>query len=137
MRGHGGRRKSMRLLIAAAVLAALALPVIAYGHIERSSYWPDPAPDKSVKPAAGGKVPKARTLASALNKTPPGRTRVVCRRNSLKTLKADVANALANGYDLRPTDHRTLSAKKAKSLKEGNKALFARCRLHQIQPAVT
>jgi Right handed beta helix region len=137
MTGPRGRRKARRLLIAATMLAALAVPVIAYGHIERSSYWPDPAPDKSVKPAAGGKVPKARTLGSALKKKPPGRTRVVCQRNSLKMLKADVADARANGFDLRPTDHRTLSAKKAKNLTKINKALFARCRFHQIQPAVT
>ena len=35
----------------------------ASAHIERASYWPDPAPDTSVSPPAGGKVPKARSLS--------------------------------------------------------------------------
>ena len=34
----------------------------ATAHIERASYWPNPKPDKSVSPPAGGKVPKARRL---------------------------------------------------------------------------
>jgi hypothetical protein len=52
-----------RALSIVTVLMAV-LTATAYGHVERSSYWPDPAPDRSVKPAAGGKVPKARSLAA-------------------------------------------------------------------------
>lgn len=60
-------------------LLALLLPALAHAHIERASYWPDPAPDRSVTPAAGGQVPDARSLFTALRKSPPGRTRVVCQ----------------------------------------------------------
>src|ERR671917_178779 len=54
-----------RAFLIVTVLMAV-VTAAAYGHVERSSYWPNPAPDTGVKPAAGGKVPKARTLASAL-----------------------------------------------------------------------
>ena len=54
------------------------LTATAYGHIERSSYWPDPAPDTSVKPAAGGKVPKARTLAVGAQGEARAATRAWC-----------------------------------------------------------
>jgi len=30
---------------------------VAAAHIERASYWPDPAPDCSVNPCAGGALP--------------------------------------------------------------------------------
>jgi hypothetical protein len=68
--------------LAALVVVAVAGAVVASqagAHIERASYWPDPAADSSVKPAAGGEVPKARNLGSALHKAPPGDTRVVCQ----------------------------------------------------------
>ena len=51
----------------------------ASAHIERASYWPDPAPDSSVTPATGGKVPTVRSLYTALQRKPPGATRVVCQ----------------------------------------------------------
>ena len=53
----------MLLTLAAVTIAMSAITTAAFAHVERSSYWPDPAPDRSVKPAAGGKVPKARSLA--------------------------------------------------------------------------
>ena len=45
-----------------ATLLALIVPGAAFAHLERPSYWPDPAPDTSVSPPAGGAVPTARTL---------------------------------------------------------------------------
>lgn len=51
--------------VIAAVCALLAVPTVASAHIERASYWPDPAPDCSITPCAGGDVPVARSLASA------------------------------------------------------------------------
>ena len=53
---------SRRLITIGAVLGTLALPAAAVAHLERPSYWPDPAPDTSIKPAAGGKVPELRSL---------------------------------------------------------------------------
>jgi hypothetical protein len=123
------------------VLAVLALcafvPAIASAHVERPSYWPDPAPDCSIKPCTGGAVPAPRTLASALDRKKPGRTRVVCQPNSLKLLKASVARAEKSGYDVRPTDHRSLSKKQGKRLIAINTKLYALCKFREIQPAVT
>ena len=136
-RGDASRGRRRNGILAIGVLAALILPAIAFAHIERASYWPDPAPDRSVKPPAGGHVPKIRSLASALDKSKPGDTRVVCKGNSLDLLKASVRRALKQGYDIRPHDHRSLSSKRAKGLLSINKRLAALCRFHDIQPAVT
>jgi hypothetical protein len=65
--------------IVVALAATLLAPTLAVAHIERPSYWPDPAPDTSVSPPAGGAVPAIRSLYSALDKAPPGDTRVVCQ----------------------------------------------------------
>src|SRR3954470_6534133 len=112
----------------ARLLAALALcafaPAVASAHVERSAYWPDPAPDCAVKPCTGGAVPKARSLASALNRKSPGSTRVVCHSDSLKLLNSSIKRARKHGYDIRPTDHRRFSAKQAKKLRAVNRRLF-------------
>src|SRR4051794_38068793 len=68
------------LLVALVVFAAaIVAGTTASAHIERASYWPDPKPDTSVHPPTGGHVPRARSLYSALRKSPPGHTRVVCQ----------------------------------------------------------
>jgi hypothetical protein len=128
----------LRKALPCTALLALALTTApALAHVERASYWPDPAPDCTVTPCTGGAVPKARSLASALDKKRPGATRVVCKPDSLKLLGASISSARKHGYDIRPTDHRRFSAKQAKKLKRINKKLFKRCRFHDIQPAVT
>ena len=121
----------------AVVVAMLCLPVLALAHVERPAYWPDPAPDTSVHPPAGGQVPKIRSLASALDRKLPGNTRVVCQADSLKLVKQSVARAIQNGYDIRPTDHRSFSKRQGSRLVAINTALFKRCRYSEIQPAVT
>src|SRR4051794_18241477 len=118
------------------VLGLLAAPP-ASAHVERPAYWPDPKADCAVKPCAGGKVPRARSLRSALDDSRRGKTRVVCKANSLHRLRASVRSARKHGYFLRPTDHRPLTAKRARAPPRINKRLFARCRSHQIQRAVT
>src|SRR3954463_12608922 len=128
------RRLPVTLLTFAALLL-IAAPALA--HVERPSYWPDPAPDCSLKPCAGGKVPKIRTLRSALNKKLPGRTRVVCQRGSLKLLKKSIAAAVKNGYYIRPSDHRNYNKAQGKRLLSINRKLLKLCRYHEIQPAVT
>ena len=60
-------------------VSALAVPSLALAHRERPSYFPDPRPDRSVTPAAGGEVPRARSLASAVTGFGPGDVRVVCK----------------------------------------------------------
>ncbi|MBI5104294.1 MAG: right-handed parallel beta-helix repeat-containing protein [Solirubrobacterales bacterium] len=131
-----GRSVRTSFAVAAIALSAL-LPAGAAAHVERSSYWPDPAPDCSVTPCAGGAVPKARSLSSALNRKAPGDTRVVCRPESLTLARQSIARARRQGYDVRPTDHRTLSARQARLLLRINRRLYQRCRYHEIQPAVT
>jgi hypothetical protein len=122
----------------AAVTLVLALVTsAAFGHVERSSYWPDPAPDRSVKPAAGGKVPKARSLASALNKKARGDTRVVCQRGSLKKAIRSIDSARKSGYVLRPSQgKKKLSARNARRLKRQNRAFANRCKFKSIQAAI-
>jgi hypothetical protein len=61
-----------------ALIALIAVPALAIAHIERASYWPDPAADDSVTPPAGGAVPAVRPLSTALDASQPGTTRVVC-----------------------------------------------------------
>ncbi len=69
---------SVRAAIVVGLFAVLgAVPAAA--HVERPAYFPDPAPDTSVTPATGGKVPVARSLFTALQTKPPGTTRVVCQ----------------------------------------------------------
>src|SRR3954471_14159818 len=126
----------MRVVLAVACASAL-FASSASAHVERPSYWPDPAPDCSVKPCAGGGVPAARSLASALNQKAIGTTRVVCQKDSLQLLKQSIAHARKAGYDVRPTDHRSLGKKSAARLLAVNKELFARCAYREIQTAIT
>jgi hypothetical protein len=136
--GNRTRRRMLRLVGVAAVFAATFLvPTPANAHIERPSYWPLPGPDCSVSPCAGGVVPTPRSLASAIQASSTSTTRVVCQPDSLTRLRASIAHALQYGYALRPSDHRSLTDAQAQQLLTINTALFARCRYHEIQPAVT
>jgi hypothetical protein len=124
-----------------AVLCALALPAVAVAHLERPSYWPDPAPDRSVNPAAGGKVPKLRSLQSAVTGRGAGDVRVVCQgrkgRASLRLLRKSIATARREGYRIRPSQpKRRLTQTGARKLLRQNRALARKCSFGQIQPAV-
>ena len=70
------RRRLAAIAVALGLLAVI--PAIGLAHIERASYWPDPSPDTSVTPPAGGSVPAVRPLATALDPSQPGNTLVVC-----------------------------------------------------------
>ena len=148
---RGPRRR--RVITIGVLLGTLLLPAMAFAHLERPSYWPDPAPDRSVTPAAGGKVPKLRSLSSAVGTlrrrvpavagTAKGRekVRVVCEGSggaaSLRALRASVAVALRRGYRIRPSQGKLrLTHKQARKLLRINLALADKCRYHQIQPAV-
>jgi hypothetical protein len=121
----------------AALVLGLVLAAGASAHIERASYWPDPAPDRTVSPPAGGKVPDARSLGSSLLRGLKGQTRVVCQPDSLKRLARSIASGLRNGYYIRPFDHRRFGFLEAVRLAGVNLALWHRCDYRQIQPAVT
>ena len=136
-------RRSVRTwsIALAAAAALLALPAMALAHLERPSYWPDPRPDHSVKPAAGGKVPTPRSLASAVTGKGPGKVNVVCQgnhaRKSMHRLTKSIHKARVNGYKYRPSEaKRHLSTKKAGKLMRINRGLAEQCRFHTIQKAI-
>jgi hypothetical protein len=128
----------LRAALLALCAAGLLVPALAAAHLERPSYWPDPAADKSVSPPAGGKVPKARSLASAVTGRGPGEVRVVCKRSSLKLAKRSIRRAQRRGFRLRPSlPKRKISASKARKLRRINRVLFRRCDFKAVQKAVT
>ena len=119
----------------------LALPATAVAHLERPSYWPDPRPDTTVHPAAGGEVPKARSLASAVTGRGPGEVRVVCQgaqgRASLELLRESVRSARNHGFRLRPSQPKKFYTRaKARRIMRINRALAKQCEYRNIQPAV-
>jgi len=121
----------------AALLAAVLMPQSALSHIERNSYWPAAGADTSVKPAAGGKVPKARSLGSASRSRRRARVRVVCKRTSLRSAYRSIRSARRRGFRLRPTAPlKRISAKRARRLRRLNRRFFRRCRYRNIQRAV-
>jgi hypothetical protein len=129
------------LIAIATVLGALALPGLALAHLERPSYWPNPNPDTSVSPPAGGEVPKPRSLATAVTGEGPGDVRVVCDgkrgARSLAILRDSVRSAVKKGYRLRPSQPKiSVTKKQAKTLIAQNRALAKDCEYDEIQPAV-
>jgi hypothetical protein len=152
-RKAGHRRGTLLVAIAVAAVAVL-VPAVAFGHIERASYWPDPGPDTSVKPAAGGSVPAVRKVFSSLDKKKPGKTLVVCakvpskklrkhgsdkklsKNKSIKALKKDIKKA-RKGYKIQPSQAALkLKKKKAKKLQNFNLKLLRQCKYKSIQDAV-
>jgi hypothetical protein len=137
-RATGVDGRKLGFAATAALILALVVPAMASGHIERASYWPDPAPDCSVSPCAGGEVPTARSLASAVVTGGTGVTRVVCQSDSMTRLKASIVNARKFGYVLRPTQPRVkINASEGIALTKLNNKLFKKCKFNSIQDAVT
>lgn len=132
--------RSMALVRCAPVIAlalGMVLPGVASAHVERAAYWPDPARDCSISPCAGGEVPRARSLASALDPAALGQTRVVCQSDSMQRLRDSVERARTRGYKLRPSQPRErLTADEADRLVALNEELAARCDYHSLQRAV-
>ncbi len=121
-----------------ATLAVVAtFPAGAPAHLERPSYWPDPAPDTSVNPPAGGKVPSMRSLASAVTGAGPGDVRVVCRPDSVRIARRSIARARSVGWRIRPSQPLVrLSRKQADRLNSLNRSLERRCKFSSIQDAI-
>jgi hypothetical protein len=157
MEARRAKRRGRNVALAIAIAAvAVLVPAFAIAHVERASYWPDPGPDTSVKPAAGGQVPAVRKLFSSLKKKKPGKTRVVCaqmpskkakkhgttkqlsKNKSIKALNKDLKKARKKGYQLRASQPAIrLKKKKAKKLRGFNIKLLRHCRYTSIQDAVT
>ena len=123
--------------LAIAIIMLFALPTLALAHLERPSYWPDPRPDTSVTPAAGGKVPTIRSLSSAATGKGPGKVRVVCQSTSIKRLRSSIDHARRSGVKIRPSQPATkLSRKSASNLLKINSRLKRQCRFDSVQAAV-
>jgi hypothetical protein len=138
MSRNGAYSRTSAFVQAAAIVAAIVvvLPATALAHVERTSYWPDPAPDRGVEPAAGGEVPEYRKLRTALRTRAPGQTRIVCQDDSLKSAKHSIRTA-RGGFKLRPSEElRTLSRRRAHKLRRLNRRFMRRCRYDSIQEAV-
>jgi hypothetical protein len=150
MRAWGGQLRislrsvrwgSGRLAVLAVLIGAVTVPAAASAHLERASYWPDPRPDTGVTPPAGGEVPKARSLASAVSGHGPGEVRVVCRGAnaavSMQRLRTAVRSARKHGFRLRPSQAKTFYTREdAKRILRINEALARQCEYHTIQEAV-
>jgi hypothetical protein len=118
-------------------ICALAVPASALAHVERPAYWPDPAPDCSMKPCAGGDVPKARSLSSALKPSSTSKTRVVCHKDSMSRLLGSVGDARKHGFHDRPTlPLRRMSLSQARTFTTLNRKFQKRCKYDSIQAAV-
>jgi hypothetical protein len=135
-RERRGRSRAGVAVAGAVAIAILAAPAVSLAHVERSTFWPNPAPDRSVKPAAGGEVPEYRSLGSALKRKPAGDTRIVCQGDSLKLAKQAIRKG-RKGFKVRPNeDKRRLNRKKARKLKKLNKRFAKKCDYDSIQDAV-
>jgi hypothetical protein len=137
------KRGNRRTVVLAAMVVGLVAPGAALAHLERPSYWPDPAPDTSVTPAAGGAVPTARSLRSAVGsrRAAGGRVRVVCQgangSRSIRLAASSIRSARTNGFRLRPSQPETrLTKRQASRLLEINRKLRDRCRFSSIQKAI-
>jgi len=129
-------------LAAGAAAALLAVPALAGAHLERPSYWPDPAPDTTVSPAAGGEVPDARSLASAVRGKGPGKVLVVCKgddaEQSLADLRSSLREARSKGFRLRPSQPKIrFSRRQAERLLWINRELAEDCEYDSVQQAVS
>lgn len=134
------RSSTLRGVGLALLLAGVLAPA-ASAHLERPSYWPDPRPDRSVKPAAGGEVPDARSLASAVSGKGPGEVRVVCQgpdgAKSLRRAFASIRAAKNRGFRLRPSmPNKRINARKARVLRRINTELAEDCRYGSVQAAI-
>jgi hypothetical protein len=128
-------------LVLGASATALVIASAASAHLERPSYWPDPGPDCDVQPCAGGKVPTARSLASAVTGKGPGEVRIVCKgqngRKSLGLLARSLRRAASGGFRLRPSlPRKRLSPERAQALLRQNLAFARGCSYHSVQAAI-
>ena len=130
-------RRGRPLALGALALGAIALPTVASAHLERPSYWPDPTIDQAGGEPAGGEVPKARSLASAVTGRGPGQVRVVCKGSSLSLAQKSIAKAHGKGFRLRPSQpKKKLSDAQARNLFDINEALAEMCSFGSIQKAI-
>jgi hypothetical protein len=132
-----GSKARFRLCISlmAASLGILLVPAFASAHVERASYWPDPAPDCTISPCAGGVIPTPRSLSSAATNSA---TKVVCQPDSMRRLQDSIKKAQTTGYVIRPSQGvETITTGEGKTLLNVNRKLAKRCTYNSIQDAVS
>ena len=146
MKIRRGRRRTIASFAAAAA-AALVCASAAQAHIERASYWPDPAADTAGGQPTGGEVPTVRSLGSALDSGAVGTTRVVCQGGQSLPYRAnqdlsvtrrpnqEVSRARVNRLErkLRRLRRAVKQAEGAKTKKKKKKAARAKRRLKQAK----
>jgi Right handed beta helix region len=135
------RRRRIIALAVGTAAVAIVIPAVALGHIERASYWPDPAGETVDGVQAGGQVPEARSLFSALEEKPPGTTRVVCQgedgEQSLSRLDQSIERVLDEGYVIRPSEGPVAVGRgDAEPIRAFNRRLARECDYDSIQDAV-
>ncbi len=140
MLGQGRNRNWIAAPIGAVFACLLLVPALAFAHLERPSYWPDPTAEKVDGVNVGGAVPKALSLDSALKAKGKSKLHVVCQgskgKESLNLLKDSVKDA-KKGWQLRPSQpEKKLSGKNAKKLTKTNKKLAKKCKFDSVQDAV-
>jgi hypothetical protein len=142
MQGRMARRRRRMIALAVGTAAvAIVVPAVALAHIERASYWPDPAGETVGGVQAGGEVPEIRSLFSALQEKPPGTTRVVCQgedgEESLNRLDQSLERVLDEGYVIRPSEGSVeVGRGEAERVRAFNLLLARECDYDSIQAAV-
>src|SRR5215213_349572 len=141
MNGHGRIRGARAAVVAGAIVGCLLLiPALALAHLERSFFWDTATAEKVDGKNAGGAVPKAQSLASALKAKGKSELHVVCQGKKGKKslgLLADSIKDAKKGWQLRPSlPAKKLSGKKAKKLTQTNKKLAKKCEFKSVQDAV-
>ena len=140
MQPHGRDRRTLTALVGAALACLLLVPALAFGHLERPSYWPDPKAETVEGTPVGGAVPKAKSLGSALKAKGPSELYVVCQgkngEKSLNLLDKSIKDA-RDGWTLRPSQgEEKLSKKKGRKLAKTNRKLAKECEFDSVQAAV-
>src|SRR3954447_12294499 len=135
----GGLTVRVRMALALAAVLAMAVVAAASAHVERASYWPDPKPDTSVTPATGGAVPTVRNLFTALQKKPPGSTRVVCQgrvpsQKQVKKLTRRLRSA--RRHHASRAKRRSLKRKLRKAKRKYNKAVGKNASIRSLKGAI-
>ena len=69
-----GRRRAL-IALSAAALALLLVAASALAHVERTTYWPNPAPDTSVSPAAGSAASRRTAYGKGVCRPDPSARR--------------------------------------------------------------
>jgi Right handed beta helix region len=135
------RRRRIIALAVGTVAVAILVPALAFAHIERASYWPDPAGETVDGVQAGGQVPAIRSLFSALDEKLPGTTRVVCQGEdgqlSISRLRESLTRVRQEGYVVRPSEGPVrVGGGEAERILAFNLRLARQCDYDSIQDAV-